>query len=215
MSSEAALREDADLQSVPFQYVPPDSGEMTSGDGDSAWNNMTTKAQMERQLREAFERGLVEGEKRAKTSYTEQLKAQQDGIRSAVQAFQSAREEYFNRIEPEVVQLALAIARKILHRESQIDPLLLTGLVHVALDKLDAGTRVRLKVHPADAHFWNEFFAHGDSGQVPDLSGDPTLGRGECLLETEVGSTQISLETQLKEIEQGFFDLLNQRPRVS
>ena len=107
-----------------------------------------------------------------------------------------------------------AIARKILYRESQIDPLLLTGLVHVALEKLDAGTRVRLKVHPADTHFWNEFFARSASPLVPELSGDPALRHGECTLETEVGSTQISMETQLKEIEQGFFDLLEQRPKV-
>jgi flagellar assembly protein FliH len=37
---------------------------------------------------------------------------------------------------------------------------------------------------------------------------------GCCVLETEVGSTQISLETQLKEIEQGFLDLLEHRPQV-
>jgi len=33
-------------------------------------------------------------------------------------------------------------------------------------------------------------------------------------LETELGSTHLSLDTQLKEIEQGFMDLLEQRPRV-
>ena len=44
--------------------------------------------------------------------------------------------------------------------------------------------------------------------------GDSALPHGECSLETEVGSTQISLDTQLKEIEQGFFDLLEQRPRA-
>jgi flagellar assembly protein FliH len=48
----------------------------------------------------------------------------------------------------------------------------------------------------------------------PELVGNPGLKRGECALETEVGSTQICLETQLKEIEQGFFDLLDQRPPV-
>jgi flagellar biosynthesis/type III secretory pathway protein FliH len=31
-------------------------------------------------------------------------------------------------------------------------------------------------------------------------------------LETELGITDLSLETQLKEIEQGLFDLLAQRP---
>jgi flagellar biosynthesis/type III secretory pathway protein FliH len=33
------------------------------------------------------------------------------------------------------------------------------------------------------------------------------------MLETELGSTDLTLESQLKEIEQGFFDLLAQRPQ--
>ncbi len=39
----------------------------------------------------------------------------------------------------------------------------------------------------------------------------PSIVR-RCMLETEFGSTEIGLETHLKEIEQGFFDLLAQRP---
>ena len=33
-----------------------------------------------------------------------------------------------------------------------------------------------------------------------------------CILETELGSTELGLESQLKEIETGLFDLLAQRP---
>ena len=47
---------------------------------------------------------------------------------------------------------------------------------------------------------------------VPELSGDATLEPNRCQLETELGVTDLSLETQLKEIEQGLFDLLAQRP---
>ena len=49
---------------------------------------------------------------------------------------------------------------------------------------------------------------------APEIVGDPGLQPGECTLETELGSTHLSLDTQLKEIEQGFMDLLEQRPRV-
>ena len=74
---------------------------------------------------------------------------------------------------------------------------------------------MRLRANPADMHFWNEHFAQSSTGVAPpELIGDSALQHGECSLETEVGSTQISLETQLKEIEQGFFDLLEQRPRA-
>ena len=46
------------------------------------------------------------------------------------------------------MQLALSIARKILHREAQLDPLLLAGIVRVALEKIDGATEVVLRVHP-------------------------------------------------------------------
>jgi flagellar assembly protein FliH len=217
MSSEPASRAGATLQSEPFQYAPtPVDADAGNGDGDNPWGirGSVTKAQAEKQEKEAYERGLLESENRLRANCEARVATCQESVRKALEAFQIEREEYFSRIEPEVVQLALAIARKILHREAQIDPLLLTGLVHVALEKLDAGTRVRLRVHPADTHFWNEFFARSGGNTAPELLGDPVLQHGECALETELGSTQISLETQLKEIEQGFFDLLEQRPRV-
>jgi len=216
MSSEATLREEATVTTAPFKYVAPTgNGEPGNGDADP-WTvpESLTHAEVQKIEKAAFERGVIEGENRAKGNCEVQIRTCQEGIGKAVEEFRKDREEYFNRIEPEVVQLALAIARKILHRESQIDPLLLTGLVHVALEKLDAGTRVRLRVHPGDTHFWNEFFARSGWSQPPELAGDPALPRGACTLETEIGSTEISLQTQLKEIEQGFFDLLEQRPKV-
>ena len=217
MSSEASAHTATDMPSEPFRYAT--TGEEvpgSNGESDAPWlvQGAISKAQAERREKEAFERGVREGENRMKGSSEARVKGIQDGIQKAIQGFQIEREEYFARVEPEVVQLALAIARKILHREAQIDALLLTGLVHVALEKLDAGTHVRLHVPPADTHFWNQFFANSGGTAVPELLGDPALQHGECLLESEIGSTQISLETQLKEIEQGFFDLLEQRPRV-
>jgi flagellar assembly protein FliH len=162
-----------------------------------------------------FERGIQEGLSRARASCEQQLNVERTAVSAALQEFVVQRQSYFNRVEPEIVQLALAIARKILHREAQMDPLLLTGMVHVALEKIDSGTRVRLRVHPADIRFWNEHFSNSIAdSRAPELIGDPTLQHGECALETEIGSTQISLDTQLKEIEQGFFDLLGQRPQV-
>jgi flagellar assembly protein FliH len=137
-------------------------------------------------------------------------------ISGALQQFSQQRDAYFERVETEVVQLALSIARKILHREAQIDPLLLAGIVRVALDTLGQGTHVRLRASPDEVPLWRDYFA-GMNGSVssPDLIGDASLESGRCVLETDLGSTNISLETHLKEIEQGFLDLLKHRPRPS
>lgn len=214
MSSESSVKGGATLQTEPFLYTPGGgNGAGYGGNGNGAWNAEESKLRAEQAEKEAFERGLREGEIRARAAFDARAAGLQAAISQALNNFQKERDDYFGRIETEVVQLSLAIARKILHRESQIDPLLLTGLVHVALEKFDAGTRVRLRANPSDIHFWNEYFAQHSGSGTPELIGDPALKPGECMLETEVGSTQISLETQLKEIEQGFFDLLEQRPR--
>jgi flagellar biosynthesis/type III secretory pathway protein FliH len=41
---------------------------------------------------------------------------------------------------------------------------------------------------------------------------DAELNDQDCIVETELGSANFSLEKQLKEVEQGFFDLLAVRP---
>jgi flagellar assembly protein FliH len=218
MSSERSATPGVESQSEPFLYIATNGEGIGNGEsgGVAAWNLQgASKVNTEQREKEAFDRGVKEGEARARAASEQEILTAKAAISAALEKFKVERETYFTRIEPEAVQLALAIARKILHREAQMDPLLLAGMVRVALEKVDAGTRVRLWAHPSDIPFWKEHFAQAGSVQPsPELVGDPALRRGECTLETEVGSTQISLETQLKEIEQGFFDLLDQRPRV-
>jgi flagellar assembly protein FliH len=220
MSSERLTRSTTEIRTEPFLYLPTDDDATVgteTGGSPVAWNMATasSRVNIEQKEKEAFERGVKDGESRAREVFEKQLAAMRASAIKSLEEFKTQRETYFAHIEPEIVQLSLAIARKILHREAQMDPLLLTGMVHVALEKLDSGTRVRLRAHPADIHLWNEYFSQPGSFQpAPDLVGDPALLHGECALETEIGSTQVSLETQLKEIEQGFFDLLEHRPRV-
>ncbi len=218
MSSERVATQSRESHTEPYTYPSSgDAGDLGGSGGSAApdWNMVNVQPGRALELREkqGFERGVQEGEARAKKAYEQNLGAARSSIASAVEEFKKRQDEYFNRVEPEVVQLALSIARKILHREAQMDPLLLAGMVHVALEKLDQGTRVRLRAHPDEIHFWNRHFSEsGTQSSTPEIIGDATLRHGECALETEIGSTQISLETQLKEIEQGFFDLLEHRP---
>ena len=158
--------------------------------------------------------GREEGVAQSRAKFEKKLADEQQALVQAVREFARERETYFHRVEAEVVGLALAIARKILHREAQVDPLLLAGVVRVGLDNVAAGTRVRLRVSPDQIQAWQDFFSlQSDLQSLPELVGDATLGPGRCMLETELGSTDLTLETQLKEIEQGFFDLLAERPK--
>ena len=121
--------------------------------------------------------------------------------------FAHERERYLRAVEREVVQLALAVSARILRREAQMDPLLLTGAVRVALGQLSGSTEVRLLVPAVDLDLWTEAIA-----ALPNLAVKPTVAAGEgmrlgeCVIETELGSVDLGIRTQLSEIERGFFD---------
>jgi len=133
--------------------------------------------------------------------YMQRIAQERATIAGLVYEFQQDRDAYFRRAEQEVVGLALAIAARVLHREAKIDPLLLTGTVRVALEKVE------------DAEMWREVLARGNAWPVqPEVVADARLKSGECLLNTELGTVELGVQAQLEEIEKGFFDLIRQRP---
>ena len=111
------------------------------------------------------------------------------------------------------MQLALSIARKILHREAQLDPLLLAGIVRVALEEMDAATGVRLRLHPQHSADWRHLLATQlEPADMPEIVEDPSQSLDACVLETAMGTAAFGLEVQLKEIEHGLMDILAARP---
>jgi flagellar biosynthesis/type III secretory pathway protein FliH len=162
---------------------------------------------------EARAQAREEGKADARKAFDQQLVRERASLAGALGQFTRDRAAYFEKIEAEVVQLALSIARKILYREAQVDPLLLAGIVRVALEKIDGATGVRLHVHPQNAADWRRYFStHLDPSDLPDIIEDPAQTIDACTLETSMGTAAIGLEVQLKEIEQGLMDLLAARP---
>lgn len=127
--------------------------------------------------------------------------------------FEKAQKEYFSRVESEVVQLALAIAGKILHREAQVDPMLVSAIVHLALGQLKEGSCAKIRVNPEQGKKWREYVASLKMNLDVKVVEDLDLEKGDCVLETELGMVNFSLDAQLKEVERGFFDVLAQRPQ--
>ena len=165
----------------------------------------------ESQLRELGRRqGLAE----AHETFATQLGSARTAIAHALADFSRERTAYYRRVESEAVQLALAIARKVIHRESQVDPLLLMGIVRVALEQVEGATSVSLAVPASQAAEWQKFLATTlDAGDMPEILEDPTVASGQCILRTSLGTAEFGLEAQLKEIEKGLMDLLAARPQ--
>ncbi len=166
------------------------------------------------------ERGRQEGQAAERAAQAAALAAaNQQRVRQAaglVESLVAERDRFLHAVEHEVVELALAVAARILRREAQMDPLLLTGAVRVALGQLSGSTQVRLRVPAGELDLWTEAMA-----LIPNLALKPTVLSGEgmrlgdCVVETELGSVDLGIRAQLGEIERGFFDRAGgPRPRA-
>jgi flagellar assembly protein FliH len=161
----------------------------------------------------ARETGRREGEAQGRAAGEQHLAQLRASVDAALASFARDRAQYYQQVETEVVQLALAIARKILHREAQVDPLLLAGLVRITLEKIESATKVIVRVHPPQVSECRSYFAqHMEASQVPDVVEDAAVQKDHCVLQTALGTTEVAVDLQLKEIEQGLFDLLAKRP---
>jgi flagellar assembly protein FliH len=170
---------------------------------------------MAEETRKAFEAGRERGRQEGRQTEREAqgaalAAAEEQRMRQAaemVEEFAEERDRFLHAVEHEVVELALAVAARILRREAQMDPLLLTGAVRVALGQLSGSTAVKLRVPADELGLWTEAMA-----VLPNLALKPIVAAGEgmrlgdCVIETELGSVDLGIRAQLGEIERGFFD---------
>jgi flagellar biosynthesis/type III secretory pathway protein FliH len=199
-----------------------DSAEEPLANGSVRAGSRVTSAAFEERLaeetRQAFESGRERGREEGRRAEREALaptaaaEAERHRRQTAerVESFACERERYLQAAEQEVVRLALAVAARILRREAQMDPLLLTGAVRVALGQVAATSEVRLRVPAKEADLWKETMALLPKLTVkPLVVADESMLLGECAIESKVGTVDLGIRSQLGEIERGFFDRAN------
>lgn len=225
MSSSIGLREGMPLPFTLLQYRDLSScgaleqnGSSESGfcgqevDDDAA-EPVYSAEELAARVNSARKDAIHEAEQRMREEYEQKRMAALAPVARLLKEFEEERSEYFARVEAEVVQLALAIAAKILHREAQVDPMLVAALVRIALERMQEESNVVIRVGAGCASSWRSYFA--GVGNLPrvEVTDDPQLSDHDCRVETELGSANFGLDAQLKEVEQGFFDLLALRPQ--
>jgi flagellar assembly protein FliH len=215
-SCKPALGRQLSSEVQPFPYTDLPAGSIISSAAATADKAAAHNREALAQQAMLLEKARQEGETKAAAIFERQAEEMRASLRAALADFARERSTYYQRVEKEVVELALNIARKILRREAQIDPLLLAGLVRVAVEKIESGTKVTVHVNPDEVSECRAYFAqHMEPQQVPEVVEDAQVAMHHCRLETVLGATELGPEVQLKEIEQGLFDLLGQRPRAA
>ena len=175
---------------------------------DSAGRVSRFASDPEQKIRAAYQDGVQEGQASARQEMMPLLEATNQRMARTIEELSGLRQRFRHEAEEDVVALALAIARRVLHRELTMAPDALLGLVKVALEKIEAREVHRVRIRPEDAPIVKEYLEKMGLPQRVEVIADPGLERGAAIFDSSHGSLDASVETQLAEIERGLADLM-------
>jgi flagellar assembly protein FliH len=147
----------------------------------------------EQAWKEAFEEGRKQGEQEAARLLEE--------AREVLENAWKERQEILAGAEPEIIQIAVSIAEKLLNYKVETDFNCILALMARALNALPVGRNVLLRVNPMDEKICRENF-HLLQEQlkqeiVLELQGDQGIPVGSCEVESEEVEVEILLQKEL------------------
>jgi len=163
---------------------------------------------MQVRVKQAADAALQDGIRRGREEAAADVKPMLERLARSTADLSALRDRVRRQAEHDLVKLALAIAKRVMHRELAIDPDAMQGIVRAALDRLQNRDVDRLRVHPN--HVGSVRACLEEAGRAPaiEVVADPALNAGDAVFETSLGELDASVDSQLREIERGFADKL-------
>jgi flagellar assembly protein FliH len=150
--------------------------------------------------REAFAKGFSQGELAGIEAAAQRGEMMLNRLTQTLEELTQIRAQMIHQTERQMVQLAVAIARRVVHREVTLDPDLLIAMARVAMERLGETAQVKVRLHPDD-------YEAAGAARVAQLAGsnvmimaDAHLGRGGCRIESDMGILDAGVDAQLHEI---------------
>ena len=159
--------------------------------------NLVSRAQEESEniKKSAFEEGYRAGLDKANTDL--------EVFRNNLAQFMGAQKDVFEYIAPDILEISVDIAKKIIKKEVEQDPQVLMNTIVDVLKTLSKNEpKIIIKVKPQAVQFIkdtipNITYQYGIDSKI-NIVADPSIEEGGCVFQTNNGIVDASIDTQLE-----------------
>jgi len=159
-----------------------------------------SEEELNKTLRDAFEKGLAEGKNLAERGLFNVFKT----LRTASEGIHALREKVLRESEEELLKLIIMVARKVILREVSQDRNILSAVVRNAIAGLSERDEITVRLNPDDYALAttgrDELLRKELTSERMNLKPDPTVLAGCCMIDTDMGTINASIDAQLDEI---------------
>ncbi len=164
---------------------------------------------------EGLEEGRQEGREQAIEQAHEQFASLQQTWTEALASFSAQRDDILDDARDAVLELAIEIAQRVISRAIAADPASVREQLAKAIELAAHASRLVVAVHPDDIHIAKEALPDLVRALTNDahteVTPDPALTPGSCVIRTPAGEIDASIETQVARI----IEALSPAPRKS
>ena len=175
----------------------------------------TEAATQKKAFTEGFDAGREAGYKEGKAEVTRLI----ERVHAMLERTMDKREEILAETEQQIVDLVLLMTRKVVKVISENQRNVVTSNIIHALRKVKGRADVILRVNLADVGLTSEhtkdFLAAAENIKNITVVEDLTVDAGGCIIETDFGSVDARIASQLHELEQRILEISPIRTRAA
>jgi flagellar assembly protein FliH len=150
--------------------------------------------------REAFAKGYAQGERAGLEAGAQRAEAMLRRLAGTIDELAELRRTIVRQTERQMVELALAVARRVVLREVALDPEIVAAMAHVALERLGQDSPATVRLNPDDYAAVMSHRGEGWAGSHVAVLPDAAVSRGGCQVESDFGLVDGSIDAQLQEL---------------
>lgn len=149
----------------------------------------------EKGYREGFEKGMKEAEDKIKSLIEEYKKS--------LSSLNSLREKIYEEAQSEMILIVKEALKKIVAAEIKSSEEFILNVIKETIKNVVETKKIVIKVSPEDYRYLTENRDKVDSslsGKEIELVEDPAITRGGCIIQTDMGEIDSTVETKLEEV---------------
>ncbi len=153
--------------------------------------------------KEAYEKGFAQGEKAGMELGEKRFDSILKGFTETLEGVRKIKEEAYCNSEQEMMELVLAIARKIIQKEVSTDRKIILDIIKAALKHVADQEEIRVRLNPSDLEFASQY-----KGEILDgiekatFESDVEVMRGDAVIESNYGIIDCGIEKHLQKVEE-------------
>ncbi len=163
-----------------------------------------------KQIEEAYLQGKEEGQQEIRMQYGSSLEMLAQGI----EEISRLRATLLQNSSQDMLRLVLSIARQVIHGEVSINRELILTTIDKALRAAVRSDHYHIKVHPDDLALVTEkkplFITSINGLESITIEGDQKIAQGGCLVESDLGAVDATIDGQLEEIRRTLLSTMEQ-----